>query len=163
MPKNELTPTSQALAQVYENTLFNDILPFWEKYSPDPEYGGYFTCLDREGRVFERDKFVWLQARQVWTFSMFYNRVEKKASWLNLAKTGMDFLIRHGMDEEGNCYFSLTREGAPLVQPYNIFSDCFMAMAASAYARASGNERVKNLASILFNNIFKRKDKPKGI
>lgn len=35
----------------YSNTLLNNVVSFWEKYSPDKEYGGYFTCLDREGKV----------------------------------------------------------------------------------------------------------------
>ena len=162
MSENESIHPNKNLAALYKNALFNDILPFWEKYSPDPEYGGYFTCLDREGKVFDQDKFVWLQARQVWTFSMFYNQVEKKESWLEMARSGMDFLARNAMDAGGNCYFSLTREGRPLVQPYNIFSDCFLAMAASEYARASGEEQAKVLAEELFNKILQKKDNPKG-
>lgn len=58
----------QELAELYKNALFNDVLPFWEKYSIDREYGGYFTCIDRFGKVYDTDKFIWLQNRQVWTF-----------------------------------------------------------------------------------------------
>jgi N-acylglucosamine 2-epimerase len=58
------------LAELYKNALLNDVLPFWEKHSIDWEQGGYLTCLDREGKVYDTDKFVWLQNRQVWTFSM---------------------------------------------------------------------------------------------
>ncbi|CEN49593.1 hypothetical protein CCAN2_2000015 [Capnocytophaga canimorsus] len=50
------------------------------------------------------------------------------------------------MDSDGNFYFALTRDGKPLVQPYNIFSDCFAAMAFSQYAKASGDETYKKLA-----------------
>jgi len=103
----------------------NDVIPFWENYSIDKEYGGYFTCLDREGKIFDTDKFMWLQARQVWTFSMLYNRVEQKEKWLNIARYGVEFLTKYGMNKQGNWYFSLDRTGQPLVQPYNIFSDCF--------------------------------------
>ncbi len=150
------------LARIYSETLLKDVLPFWEKFSPDWECGGYFTCLDREGKVYDQDKFVWLQARQVWTFSMFYLRLEPRPSWLNMAELGMKFLADNAMDDSGHCYFSLTREGKPLVQPYNIFSDCFTAMAASEYARASGNEEMKELAIKLFKNILKRQKTPKG-
>ena len=37
----------------YKDTLLNKVVPFWEKYSPDKEHGGYFTCLDREGKVYD--------------------------------------------------------------------------------------------------------------
>ena len=40
----------------------------------------YFTCLDRQGNVFDTDKFIWLQGREVWMFSMLYNKVEKRQS-----------------------------------------------------------------------------------
>ena len=54
-------------ASLYANSLLNDIIPFWMKNSPDAEFGGFFTCLDREGKVFDTDKFIWLQGRQVCT------------------------------------------------------------------------------------------------
>ena len=122
------------LANLYGSALLDDVIPFWEAYSIDEECGGYFTCLDRNGDVFDTDKFIWLQARQVWSFSMLYNRVEKRQRWLDIAAHGAKFLRDHGMDDEGNWYFSLNRTGQPLVQPYNIFSDCFAAMVSPLIA-----------------------------
>jgi N-acylglucosamine 2-epimerase len=57
-------PDFGALATLHQDTLFHDVVPFWENHSVDWEYGGYFTCLDRRGNVYDTDKFVWLQARQ---------------------------------------------------------------------------------------------------
>ena len=62
------------LANQYKDELMNNVLPFWLDHSQDTEYGGYFTCLDREGNIFDTDKFIWLQGREVWMFSMLYNR-----------------------------------------------------------------------------------------
>jgi len=150
------------LAQVYRNALLNDVIPFWEKHSVDSRCGGYFTCLARDGSVFDTDKFVWLQAREVWLFSMLHNRLEKRAAWLDLARHGADFLSQHGMDAQGNWYFSLNRQGEPLVQPYNIFSDCFAAMAFSQYALAANDEPAKQLAERTYRNILSRQGNPKG-
>ena len=72
------------LANQYKDELMNNVLPFWLDHSQDTEYGGYFTCLDREGNIFDTDKFIWLQGREVWMFSMLYNRVEKRQEWLVL-------------------------------------------------------------------------------
>jgi N-acylglucosamine 2-epimerase len=146
----------------YARALVDDVMPFWERHSVDRECGGFFTCLDREGRVYDTDKFMWLQGRQVWTFAMLYNRLEKRPAWLEVARHGAAFMRRHGMDADGNWYFALNREGRPLVQPYNIFSDCFAVMAFSQYALAAGDKDAGVLALRTFRNILKRQDNPKG-
>ena len=150
------------LAKRCRNELLNDIIPFWEKHSVDKEYGGYFTCLDRTGNVYDTDKFIWLQGRQVWMFSSLFNNLEKKEQWLTMAEHGARFLENYGRDAEGNWYFSLNREGKPLVAPYNIFSDCFATMAFGQLARAAGNNKYAEIAVNTFKNILKRSDNPKG-
>ena len=150
------------LAETYKKELLENVLPFWQKYSIDSECGGYYTCLGREGSVFDTDKFVWLQGREVWTFSMLYNRFDNRDEWLDIARHGAEFLRNHGMDDQGNWYFSLNRSGEPLVQPYNIFSDCFAALAFSQYAQASGDDSARQLAHDTYNNILRRKGNPKG-
>ena len=150
------------LAKLYKDTLLNNVLPFWEQNSIDWDYGGYFTCLDRAGKVYDTDKFIWLQNRQVWTFSMLYNQLEPRSEWLRIAGHGANFLAEHGRDAQGNWYFSLDRSGNPLVQPYNIFSDCFAAMAFSQYALADGESWAKDVALQAYQNVLRRKDDPKG-
>ena len=152
----------RALADLYRSTLLEKILPFWQRHSLDYDYGGYFTCLDVQGNVYDTDKFIWLQNRQVWTFSMLYNRLEQRSDWLDVARHGANFLAQHGRDEAGNWYFSLDRQGRPLIQPYNIFSDCFAAMAFSQYARASGDSNAQEIALQAYNNVLHRQDNPKG-
>ena len=87
-----------ALAKKYRNELYNNVLPFWLDKSQDHEFGGYFTCLNRDGSVFDTDKFVWLQGREVWMFAMLYNKVEKNPAWLACARQGADFLEKYGHD-----------------------------------------------------------------
>lgn len=93
---------------------------------------------------------------------MLYNQVEKKQEWLDIALLGAEFLEKHGMDMDGNWYFSLTREGRPLVQPYKIFSDCFAAMAFAQLGKATGSNKYNKIAVQTFNNILQRKENPKG-
>lgn len=149
-------------SKLYRDTLLNNVIPFWEKHSIDNLHGGYFTCLDRKGNVYDTDKFIWLQGRQAWTFSMLYNNVKNNDRWLEIAKIGIDFIVKHGMDSNGNFYFSTTREGKHLIQPYNIFSDCFAAMAFGQYFKATGNRNINQLAKQTFRNILKKQNNPKG-
>jgi N-acylglucosamine 2-epimerase len=149
--------------QLYRKELLENIIPFWLNHSKDEEYGGYFTCLNRKGEVFDTDKFIWLQGRQLWMFSMLYHEVEQKQEWLDMAKNGADFLEKYGRDNEGNWYFSLNRQGQALVQPYNIFSDCFVAMGFAALYKIVPDERYAKIAKDTFFNILKRRHNPKGI
>ena len=147
----------------YRDELLDSVIPFWMNHSKDPVSGGYFTCLNRRGEVFDTDKFMWLQGREIWLFSMLYNKVERKQEWLGMALHGADFMKKYGRDSKGNWYFSLTREGLPLVQPYNIFSDCFAAMAFSELYKATGDDEHKQIAITTFQNIQLRQDNPKGL
>jgi N-acylglucosamine 2-epimerase len=151
-----------SLAGMYKDELLQNILPFWLKHSKDEKNGGYFTCLDRQGKVYDTDKFMWLQGREVWCFSYMYHHVEQKQEWLDMAMHGASFMKQHGRDEEGNWYFSVTADGKPLVQPYNIFSDCFATMAFAALDKASPNDTYKTIALSTFENILKRQHNWKG-
>ncbi|MEA1886784.1 MAG: AGE family epimerase/isomerase [Bacteroidota bacterium] len=152
----------QEISRLYKSELLERVIPFWELNSTDREYGGYFTCLDRKGRIYDTDKFIWLQARQIWMFSKLYGELEQKNNWLEIANTGADFLKKYGRDQEGNWYFALTREGKPLVQAYNIFSDCFAAMAFARRHKINGDDEDARIASDTFMNILSRYDNPKG-
>ena len=150
------------IALLYKNELYNNIIPFWLEKSQDNVYGGYYSCLDREGNVYDTDKFIWLQGREVWFFAMAYNNIEKRPEWLKCAVQGGEFLKKYGHDGMLNWYFSVTREGKPLIQPYNIFSDCFATMAFGQLYKATGNEEYAEIAKRTFNNILSRQDNPKG-
>ena len=149
------------LIHQYKEELLDNVVPFWLNKSQDNEFGGYFTCLRGNGDVFDTDKFIWLQARQVWMFSMLYNKVEKRQDWLDCALQGAEFLKKHGHDGNYNWYFSLTREGKPLMAPYNIFSYTFAAMAFGQLNLATGNEEYADIAKKTFDIILSRRDNPK--
>ena len=106
-----------AMAARYRKELYESVLPFWLEKSQDKEYGGYFTCLNRDGAVFDTDKFVCLQGREICMFAMLYNKVEKNPEWLACAEQGARFLEKCGHDGNYDFYFSLTREGKPIIAP----------------------------------------------
>lgn len=149
-------------AQLYKKELYENVIPFWLNHSIDKEYGGFFTCLDQFGKVYDTDKFVWLQGRQIWCFSFLYPIIKNENLKLEAIKAAQ-FLDKHGKDNQGNFYFSLNRAGKPLIQPYNIFSDCFATLAFATLYKIDNNEKWKNLALQTYQNILKRQDNWKGI
>ena len=150
------------LANRYKTELLDSVLPFWLNKSIDKEYGGYFSCLDRDGSVYDTDKFIWLQGREVWLFSMLCNKLGKKQEWLDAAIQGAEFLKKYGHNGDYDFYFSLTREGKPLVEPYNIFSNTFACMAFAQLAKATGSEEYAEISRSIFKRILERRGNPKG-
>lgn len=148
-------------AKQYRQALMDEVIPFWAKHSIDPA-GGFNTCLLPNGTVYDRDKFIWLQARQCWTFAMLYNRLEQRQEWLDIAMHGARFLLEHGRDKEGNWYFSLAPNGKPLIQAYNIFSDCFACMAFAQLYTATQEPTYREVALETFQHILARQGNPKG-
>ncbi len=152
----------RALEAQYKSELLERVMPFWMSHSIDSQCGGFFTCLERDGTVYDTDKFIWLQCRQVWMLATLYNKVERRQEWLDAALLGARFLLRHGHDGHYNWYFSLTREGKPLVQPYNIFSYTFAAIAFGQLFRATGDSLYADVARQTFNLVLQRRSCPKG-
>ncbi len=153
---------AKSLSKLYKDELLNNVLPFWLEKSQDNEYGGYFTCLDRAGNVFDTDKFVWLQGREVWMFSMLYNNLEKNPEWLKCASQGGEFLRKYGHDGNLNWYFSLTRKGKPIIEPYNIFSYTFATMAFGQLSKATGSQEYADIARKTFEIVLSKTTNPKG-
>lgn len=127
-----------ALRQRYETELFERVLPFWMKHSPDREQGGYFNCLDRDGSVYDTSKYVWLQGREAWIFSKLYREVEQRPEWLDMARLGIEFLRKHALRPDGRVYFRLARNGLPIQLQRKPFAECFYVMALAEYSRATG-------------------------
>src|SRR5690606_19135771 len=96
------------------------------------------------------------------TFSILYNNVQQNPAYLEVAKQGADGLWAHSGDKNGDWYFSLDKEGNPLTQPYNIFSDCFATIAYVQLFKATAEERYRDIAKSTFLRILERKDNAKG-
>jgi N-acylglucosamine 2-epimerase len=153
-PSPDHQTTLARYRQRYEAELFERVIPFWETHSPDPEHGGYFNCLDRDGTVYDRTKHSWLQGRQAWIFSMLYREVEPRDKWLDTAESGVSFLREHALRPNGQVFFSLTREGEPIYQQRKIFSECFYVMALAGVARAADRPTLMNEAEQELEQIW---------
>ena len=150
-----------SFSKLYLDELTQEVVPFWKKHSIDSEYGGFYTCINSHHEVYDTDKFLWLQARQVWTFATLYDRLEKKKIWFEIAQFGCDFLEKFGHDGDYNWFFSLQRDGQPLVMPYNIFSFTFACMAMGKMYHITGEKKYKILVDETLKKIIQREAKPK--
>jgi len=149
------TPESRLkLAAFYQDTLLNNVIPFWIRHGLDREYGGMLTALDRDGSLLDTDKSVWFQGRAGWMFATLYNTVERRPEWLEAARSCLEFSRQYCFAPDGKMYFSVTREGRPLRLRRYVYSESFAAVASAAFAKATGDARaaddaVKTFATYL--------------
>lgn len=143
------------LKSVYRTGLLDDTLPFWIEHAVDREHGGFLFCLDRDGTVIDTDKGMWQHGRFVWLLSTLYTTVERRETWLDLARHGIEFLREHGFDEDGRMYFTVTREGDPIRQRRYVFTELFATMALAAYADAADDDQAAQEARDLFRLAVK--------
>ena len=115
-------------------------VPFWLEHGLDREQGGVFTALGRDGALLDTDKSVWSQGRCAWVLATLYNTLEPREEWLSGALSCLEFLERHGFDEDGRMFFLLTRDGRPLRKRRYAYSEAFACMAYAACAQATGRE-----------------------
>lgn len=76
----------------YEKHILEDVMPFWDRRCIDKEYGGYITCFDREGKMTDDKKYIWFQGRQLYIYSLLYNKVRKRRSGWKMQSMVFHFL-----------------------------------------------------------------------
>ena len=129
--------------EFYKKALYEDVLPFWEKYSPDCKYGGVFTCFSNSGdKLLSEDKYIWSQGRMLWVLARILKHKEISEERLealsSLADKTAEFLTAHSRLENGNCVFLTDREGniklSGGVYDASFYADCFVILGMAEYA-----------------------------
>ena len=139
----------------YKEDLTTNILPFWLEKGIDKENGGIYTCLDREGVLYDSTKSVWFQGRAGFIFSYAYNNVVKDEKYLEAALSCIDFSERHCFDRDGRMFFEVTADGRPLRKRRYVFSECFAVIALAEYSKATGEKIYAEKALKLFKDILR--------
>ena len=142
------------LLATYRDGLLGSTLPFWFPRCIDEEQGGFMFSRDRDGSLLDTDKAIWLQGRASWLLATLYREVEPRPEWLRWARHGIDFLRRHGFDEDGRMFFLVDRQGRPLRKRRYLFSETFLIAALAAYGRAAGDTAAVEEAKALYERVL---------
>ena len=144
------------LQEYYRAALFDDVMPWWMDHSLDQEYGGYYSHLARDGRPFTTDKYTWMNGRQVWMLGRLYNTHEQRPEWLDAARLGVDFLLKHAFRNDGKMNFRLTRDGKPRSNVLSLYSELFTAIGFAEYSKATHDDWFWDRALNMYETITSR-------
>uniref|UniRef100_A0ABK0LSM7 N-acylglucosamine 2-epimerase n=1 Tax=Rattus norvegicus TaxID=10116 RepID=A0ABK0LSM7_RAT len=136
----------------------DSVIAFWMEHSHDQEHGGFFTCLGRDGQVYDHLKYVWLQGRQVWMYCRLYRTFERfrRVELLDAAKAGGEFLLSYARvaPPGKKCAFVLTQDGRPVKVQRTIFSECFYTMAMNELWKVTGEMHYQREAVEMMDQII---------
>ena len=137
----------------YKQDLTENIMPFWLKHGLDTVNGGIYTCIDRDGTLYDTTKSVWFQGRFAFTCCFAYNNVEKRQEYLDAAKLTLDFIEAHCFDADRHMYFEVAADGTPLRKRRYVFSESFAAIAMAEYSKATGDKQYAEKALAIFKDM----------
>ena len=161
--RTEVTPADlQALAGRAEKELRGNILPFWLKYAPNRERGGFQGTIDQNMKVWkDSPRGTLLTSRILWTFSAAY-RAYKDPAYLEMAKWAYRDLVDNFQDKEfGGFFWSITADGKPDDAHKQVYGQVFCIYALAEYYRATAEQPALDKAIEIFRLLEKQAWDPK--
>jgi N-acylglucosamine 2-epimerase len=116
--------------------VLEQVLPFWRRHSVDTIEGGFMTCLDRRGDVYDTAKPAAMNARMVFAFSIGHE-LDPGGGHLDLARHGVDFLERTWDREHGGWPNLSNRDGSVREHGKRLFTQAYVLYGLAHYARVA--------------------------
>lgn len=123
--------------QSINEELFQNILPYWDKYSKDEKNTGFFGKIDNDNvQDAECQRSIVMTSRFLWTYSAVA-RFTKDAKYLAMADFAYKVIIEKYFDKENDgVYWSIMPDGTPKVDKKQIYGQAFCCYGLSEYAAA---------------------------
>lgn len=144
------------LLSFYEKELDNT-LDFWYNHGYDKVNGGFYTCLERNGDVYDTDKSVWAQGRGLWVFAKAYNFIKKDERYLKAALHAYEFIKNKCYDSDNRMWFTVTGDGVGIQKRRYWFSESFAVVGSAELYRATGEVKYLENARETFDTLLKVK------
>lgn len=147
------------LAQELKN-----ILNYWAKYAVDDAFGGFVGARNYQNKCVENaPKGIILNTRILWSFAAAGNFYQDER-YIFYCERAFYYLLNQFKDSKhGGVYWELDAQGNAVNKRKQTYAQAFAVYALSEYYLYSGNERAKQWAIELYNQIEQRtKDTQNG-
>ncbi len=150
------------LRDQYRRDLFDDFLPFMDKYVIDHRYGGFLCNTDRDGTNLSTQKTAWYEGRGIWVYSFLYNNLTREPKHLEVARKSVDFILKSKPTHpEGLWPKTFHRDGTPASPPDTaVYGDLFIAEGLAEFSKATGEPRYWELAREIVLKCVHLYDRP---
>src|SRR5665213_863260 len=153
-PQDPHATDLSTLASSTEQELKADILPFWMKYTRNPENGGYYGLIKADMTVRKgASRGALLTSRILWTYSAAYRSYHDPA-YLEMATYAFRDLMDHFRDtESGGIFWTITADGKPLDSHKQVYGQVFAVYALAEYYRATGDKAALDEAIAIYRLV----------
>jgi N-acylglucosamine 2-epimerase len=136
------------LRALYRRDLFDDYLPFLDRYVFDQEHGGFMCELDLDGRRLSTNKSSWFDGRGLWVHAFLYNHFGRDPRQLEISRKTAEFLLRTRPSGADALWpKTYTRDGQGLLSAQGeIYGDLFVAEGLAEYAAATAEQKYTDIA-----------------
>lgn len=149
------------LRDSYYRYLFDDYLPFCDKYVIDHEHGGFMCNTDRDGTNLSTNKRGWYEGRGIWVYSFLYRNFTKDQAHLDVATKSVEFIMKNKPPKGELWPEQYDRTGKPIGEPDKRgYGNLFIANGLAEYARATGDDKWWNLAKVIMLDFVTYFDRP---
>jgi N-acylglucosamine 2-epimerase len=153
--------TLKELQAQYHSYLFDDFLPFMEKYVIDTNYGGFLTNCDRDGARLGTSKSPTNEGRGIWVWSLLYNELAREQKYLDTAKRSLDLILKTIPVGDSLWPAALTQDGkAASAADVTIYGDLYLAAGIAEYAFAARDTESWKLAKNIMEKCIRIYDQP---
>ena len=153
--------TLEEIREQYRYDLFDEYIPFHDKYVVDHEYGGFTLTTGWNGPTLSFNKRTWYEGRGTWTYSFLYNKVDKNPKHLEAARRSVEFVMKHKPEGDDLWPSAFSREGEVTGDPdKRTYGDLFVANGFSEYSKAAGDDSYWELAKETMLKCLRIMDRP---
>jgi mannobiose 2-epimerase len=134
--------------------LYENIIPFWQKYTVDNEFGGFAGLVGPDLAIDKHaGKGLILNARILWTFAAMY-RFDSNPEYLELAKRAYDYLSEYFLDNQfGGVFWMVDYRGQCVDDSKKIYGQAFYIYALAEYYLATKDAGALARANEMFKLI----------
>ena len=128
----------EAFQKRVRSELYENIIPFWQKYTVDEEFGGFTGYVGPDLKIDKKaGKGLILNARILWTFAAMY-RFDNNPEYLELAKRAYDYLHEYFRDKQfGGVFWMVDYRGQCIDDSKKIYGQAFYIYALAEYYLAT--------------------------
>lgn len=151
---------AQRLAEQYQKDLFDDFLPFMDRFVIDHEVGGFCCNCDRDGTRLSGEKDSWYEGRGIWVYSYLYQHFGRDPRHLEIARQALHFVMGARLADDPRWPRKMNRDGTPLVRDAEIYGSLFIAEGMLEFAAASGEKRWRDAALSIIREMIAIYERP---
>jgi len=150
----------EQLKQLLHGYLFNDFLPFMDRFVIDHEYGGFMCTVRPNGERVAEDKPIWYQGRGLWVYSFLYNNFGSDRRYLDVALATRRLIEKSRPSGDAMWPKGLHRDGTPSAEPdHEIYGNMFIAEGLTELSKATGDKADWNDAKEIVLKCVRKYDR----